>query len=972
MSASRPPRHVASALNRIPAFLAAFILYAILAEGVIEAWLSGSSLRWVMTLTVLAYLGATVFLWKYGDYWVKAALSTLVLLGITGLSAWRLGSLEAPGGLTIVHLSASILATLCVIGALVASALLVAGVPFLPRSWRIAVLAVSLYCLSPFVLGVVLRQSFAAIASGTSSWAWIPHWTSAAFLAIYLLLPLGIIAAVYRATSSVGARSVQQVKQWGFTAVAIALCMLIAVPDSRGQPPTSYRTLVHRFDLPSGAAPRTSGSFASYPTQSSPVPPERIVRNVDTIQAEIPPARYDLEARSQVLGPQAEAAFTFVRDHIRFEAYSGVLKGAAGTYIARAGNAPDRSLLLAQFLKLRSVPTRFVIGRLPQDLAERLYNRIFNPAPLEPDAVGPAGTPIGAQGDAILARIRGRAARDYAMIRAALGDGLPAGGSSREQVVGEIERHVWVQAQVNGRWLDLDTAFPDAVPGRSYAAPEQTVDALTDDMYQRVTMRVSAETLRGNELRSETALEFTAHAVDLLDRKIFLLHTQEGGLTGAISGAIQGKDTRTPILWVDGTMHKGRGIAFSDQQNAPERGGPPSGGFSSLFGPGGALGSGSEFVAEWIEVEISFPDGHRDVTRRVLVDRGGVAWRGAPTHDPRALKALPRDAKGVLDPHTVHNIWFSAGRHDLVAYAHELKVLAQSLRPSSAGSQPPSQQPSATTLLAAQLGPMAVQTFPLVLLSDHLIVPGLNDSPQFRFYADSPRVFIVSIGLDPQSGPDGIFVLHDLRRDHLRGLALGSAQDPGLVERKIWFGVLEGALEHEMAVQYAAAMGSPMSTVTSTSSLANGQGALVLRPGTAGTAPSVGSPETASRIAQALADGAVVVVPRSVLKGGPSGWWEIAQDGADTRSVMGDFNPSRYGGSFGRTPRTWGVDPNNYRSTNEPGGPEEQQVTGLAVALVAVILTVLVVGLGFLIYKFITDVCITSFHAAKAADQRPR
>lgn len=350
-----------------------------------------------------------------------------------------------------------------------------------------------------------------------------------------------------------------------------------------------------------------------------------------------------------------------------------------------------------------------------------------------------------------------------------------------------------------------------------------------------------------------------------------------------------------------------------------------------------------------------------------------MAWRRAPTHDPRNLKPLARDAKGVLVPRAVHNIWFSAGRHDLVAYAHEMKALAQALRPTPAGSPAPSQQPSATTLLAAQLGPMAVQTFPLVLLSDHLIVPGLNDSPRFRFYADSPRVFIVSIGPDPQSGPDGIFVLHDLRRDHLRGLALGSSRDPGLVERKIWFGVLEGALEHELAVQYAAAMGSPISAVTSTSSLANGQGVIVLRPGPAGTAPSVESAETAARIAQALEDGAVVVVPRSVLKGGPPGWWEIARGEADTRSVMADVNSSKFGGSYGgRTPRTYNVDPTNYRSTNEPGGPEEQQVTGLAVALVAVLLTGLVVLVGFLVYRFIKEVCIDSFHAAKTADQQPR
>ena len=430
MNASRPPRHVRSALSRVLAFLAAVLLYAILAEGVIEAWFSASPLRWLMSLTLLVYFGATVFLWKYADYSAKAALSTLMLLDLTGLSAWRLGSVEALGGLTIVHLSTSTLATLCVIGASAASALLVTGIPFLPRALRIAVVAGSLYCLSPFVLGLVMGQSFAAVASGASSWPWMPRWISAAFLASIFCCRWGFVAAVYHATSSIGARPVEQVKRWSFTAVAIALSIVMAVPDSRGQPAPSYGTarLVDRFDLPSGAAARPAGSFTSYPAESPPAPPEQIIRNVDLIQAEIPPTRYDLEARSQALGTQAEAAFTFVRDHIRFEAYSGVLRGAAGTYISRAGNAPDRSLLLAQFLKLKRVPTRFVMGRLSQDLAGQLFNRIFNSVPLEPDAVGPAGAAIGTRADAMLTRIRGRAARDYAIIRASLGNSLPEEG----------------------------------------------------------------------------------------------------------------------------------------------------------------------------------------------------------------------------------------------------------------------------------------------------------------------------------------------------------------------------------------------------------------------------------------------------------------------------------------------------------------------------------------------------------------
>jgi hypothetical protein len=109
-----------------------------------------------------------------------------------------------------------------------------------------------------------------------------------------------------------------------------------------------------------------------------------------------------------------------------------------------------------------------------------------------------------------------------------------------------------------------------------------------------------------------------------------------------------------------------------------------------------------------------------------------------------------------------------------------------------------------------------------------------------------------------------------------------------LVERKLWFGVLEGALEHETALQYALASGADATAVRSTSGLLTGEGLMTFRPGAAPGSPLAAGPETAARLADALAQGSVLVVPRPVLRGGPAGWWEIAASGADTRAVLMD------------------------------------------------------------------------------------
>src|SRR5207302_1661012 len=119
-----------SALGKASAVLVASILYITLAESMLDAWFSGSPLRWWVSLVVLVYSGVTVLLWKLIGYWAKAALSTMVLLALAALSTWRLGSAGAPGGLSALHLSASTLATVGVLGALGLSGSLLAGMPF--------------------------------------------------------------------------------------------------------------------------------------------------------------------------------------------------------------------------------------------------------------------------------------------------------------------------------------------------------------------------------------------------------------------------------------------------------------------------------------------------------------------------------------------------------------------------------------------------------------------------------------------------------------------------------------------------------------------------------------------------------------------------------------------------------------------------------------------------------------------------
>ncbi len=950
-----------SALARVSAAIAAYLLYAILTLTLVETWVMGSALRWLVTVAGLTYAACTYLVWKRIGDASKAWLSTLLLLLLLVLSAWRLGSAGADGGLTVLRVPAATLATLVVVAAMVMATYLLSTVRFLSGLRRFGLLLFSLYCLLPLVIGLTRGQGFDAVLGDATGVRWFPRWLRGTVLGAYILLPLGLLTAIARLVGVWRSRSWTDARPYGLASVAIVLSILLTVPDGAryarpglaADPATVSRS---SLATPIYGDPKTAASARLQPARKPAVSTEDLAKRVETLVSKVPGLRYDIDARARVLGSGIEPAFLFVRDQIRFEAYPGVLRGASGTYTARAGNAFDRSLLLAEFLKRKDVPVRFALGRLPRPRAEQLFARIFEPSrSAEPGGALVLGSPPpGAE--EFIARLRARATRDYAAVRVALGATLPAQASpTRDEVLPEIESHVWIQAQVGAQWQDLDSAFADAVPGRAYATVEQTVDALPPEVHQRVTMRVVVEGLTGGALRTETPLEVTLAAEALHHRQVFLVHVPlTKDLAGAIAGAItsqEGGETWVPAFWIDGETRTGSPLVFNDQQQKPsERGGPPSGGLKGIFGPGGALASGRLFVAEWLEIEIAFPGGRRDMSRRALVDRAGAAWRASGKLDPAALRPLIRDQKGMTAPRAVHNIWFSAGRHNLADHADALRLLAD-LASAPRLSDPPKDVP-----VGQLLWPLAMQNLPLLILSDHLIVPALNDGPGYRFYADAPRVFIVSVGPDPTAGPDGLFILHDLRRDRLRGLARESTFGVRVIERKIWFGVLEGALEHEMAAQYAAAAGDPPSSVTSTSALLTNEGAVAILPGgSSSTGQMPANRETAAQIERALSGGRVVVVPKAVLRGGASGWWEIGRDGGDTRSVMdGDINPSRFGGSgrgFGG--RSNYVDPRTYSSRppsrpgnpNRPNGTRGNQGRGgleyvaIAVAIVAAIVS---------------------------------
>jgi hypothetical protein len=152
-------------------------------------------------------------------------------------------------------------------------------------------------------------------------------------------------------------------------------------------------------------------------------------------------------------------------------------------------------------LAAKGVQTRFVTGDLPRPQADLLFQRMFEGVEAPTSGDRTAGGAAGATG--FLARVTTRARRDHPVILAALGSGFSAGAAlARQQAIADIQHHAWLQASVDGRWMDLGSSFGDAEPGKTYCQASQTIDAVSPAWYQTVTIRVTAERVEEGALSS--------------------------------------------------------------------------------------------------------------------------------------------------------------------------------------------------------------------------------------------------------------------------------------------------------------------------------------------------------------------------------------------------------------------------------------------------------------------------------------
>jgi hypothetical protein len=227
-----------------------------------------------------------------------------------------------------------------------------------------------------------------------------------------------------------------------------------------------------------------------------------------------PEARpHDVAARAELLGRDPKKIREFVRKEIRFEPYPGLQRGAAGVLVSGAGNAPDKSLLLAELLRAAGLEARIVKGTLPRDKAEALvqagvaaikarpahrFEGAFGEGTLQKERLQNLCKDAGIAPDEALRLVEGGveerktawkdvldlSAREDAFLRAQLEAAKidAPEPTVREELVRSAQAHAWVQWKEKNAaaWTDADACIADLPEGAAPCASEGEIDPEKD------------------------------------------------------------------------------------------------------------------------------------------------------------------------------------------------------------------------------------------------------------------------------------------------------------------------------------------------------------------------------------------------------------------------------------------------------------------------------------------------------------
>ena len=608
---------------------------------------------------------------------------------------------------------------------------------------------------------------------------------------------------------------------------------------------------------------------------------------------------FDIKAKAAQLGKDIDKIFAFVRDDVRFEAYSGVLRGARGTLMAKAGNSFDRALLLGSLLHENGFEVRYAHGVLDDEKASLLVSTMLSAdSPASgPKEMGPQQLSVELAkalrdlGELSIDRWVNNVHRLQAALRpkAKLWDEQKR---SAPALISEVRDHIWVEYRQNDAWIPLDptAASVGLKQNETFTNAKGTWATIPSDKYHKVTFLVLQEEKDGDSRATRELLKHEARADELDAAEVsFRFDVTQSGVGWAA----------TPLLLINGRAIRGRNSAGSGMDAGAANLG------ARLFSRPGEppKKAGGEATAAWMEFRFTSPTGTVETLRREIFDRLGFAARELKEEDKAPLGALPEKAgiplyvgdqyafsfsSGPIHPGLVQSYFAPHFEAIRAAYPLTQKLHAENRAPTQAETSQLSKLVGAT--LPMQLGTIA-RSFHMLSWESLAPTRDKNFWEHLHLYAAIPRLAIASIEprLDEQGNVVATVSL-DLRRNDLR--AVGKDMDPAqLAWANVIRGVLDAVLE-DMVVRMnlpSRERVNSLSTVAMAERAAQG-GAELTALASGEDIARIKSPEAIhARMNANAGSGILLVASPSAIKIRETerlGWWRVNMISGDTLGIM--------------------------------------------------------------------------------------
>lgn len=465
-----------------------------------------------------------------------------------------------------------------------------------------------------------------------------------------------------------------------------------------------YAALIVALLLPAVARAQTPAAApGSGPTyEQAKLRLDQVMQGVTQLAGQLDRTQFDLDALAVKLGFDAQDAVAFVHDQIAFEQYPGLLRGARGTLLSRAGNALDQAVLLATLLDKQGIQTRIARATLSPEQAQALVNQMAAPRPPAPppgDAAQIEATltqimqSAGAGDQEIAAQVRQALnpppVTETAAFKAVQTDtafvlktvenaGVHIGDpNAMPALVAEARDYFWVEyrADAASPWTAAHPAFKDAAAAPEDLKPATTYDdvqSLPGDLSPQFGLEVTIERSVQGKLTTEPVLTVPPKPVaDLANNPMTLTNVSNGIFKAGASGEV-GKILAQSTLFVpqfgdtfdpsahafdlNGTIYELSQVKPGEFSASPLPGESAGG---AIEGAAGAFGTApataapaaaGALTAVWVDYTLTAPDGTTTTTRRVVLDRVGPDNRAA-NRPPPATPADLLAAKVALLQH---------------------------------------------------------------------------------------------------------------------------------------------------------------------------------------------------------------------------------------------------------------------------------------------------------------------------------